>query len=187
MSFETDRYLIEAIKKGDHNAYEILFRSYYIVLCRYATSLVSNTNTAEDLVSDVLVRIWELPENIQLHSSLKSYLFQCVHNACINFLTRKLNHTNKLDNETIEKLNNLLPKLYFDTPEDQLCAKEMEGIIEEAIRELPPECNKIFILSRRELLSYREIANQLNISENTVKVQISRALLKIRNALKKYL
>lgn len=187
MLSETDKYLIESIKKGDYNSFEIVFRSYYSLLCKYAFSLIHDAHLAEDLVSDVLGRIWEFPDKIIIHTSLKGYLVRSVHNACINYITRKHKKFQELNPETIEKLNALLPESKYDVITDQLIGKELEEEIENAIASLPTECSKIFSLSRKESLSHREIARQMNISENTVKVQIYRALVKIREALKKYL
>lgn len=187
MLLETDKYIIESIKKGDYDAFEMVFRSYYSILCKYAAGLVNSSVNAEDVVSDVLIRFWEFPDKIHIHKSLKGYLFRSVHNACINYLTRKHKRFQELDHNTIEKLNELLPLSDSDIPADQLIGKELENTIDSAVATLPPECSKIFILSRRELLSHREIARRLHISENTVKVQIYRALTKIRKVLKNYL
>ncbi|MBN2482546.1 MAG: RNA polymerase sigma-70 factor [Bacteroidales bacterium] len=184
---ETDKYLIESIRKGDYAAYEIVFKSYYSMLCKYATGIVNNPDTAEDIVTDVLVRIWEFPEKINIHTSLKGYLIRSVRNACINYLTRRHKRFQELNPETIEKLNSFLPVPNSDIPADQMIGNELEAKLDQIICELPSECGKIFLLSRRESLSHREIATRLNISENTVKVQIYRALSKIREALKYYL
>lgn len=184
---DTDRYLIDSIKKGDFNSFEILFRSYYSLLCRYAAGMLHNEVTAEDLVSDVLVKIWEFPDKINIHTSLKGFLVRSVHNTCLNYLNRKHKRFQELDAETIEKLNTLSTESQSEIPSDQLIGKELEAEIEEVIKKLPTECSRIFLLSRREALSHAEIAEKLNITENTVKVQIYRALSKIKTALKNYL
>lgn len=187
MLLETDTYLIESIKKGNYDAFEMVFRSYYSILCKYAAGMVNSSSTAEDVVSDVLIKFWEYPDKIHINKSLKGYLFRSVHNACINYLTRKKKRFQELDHDMIEKLNTLLPLSDSDIPAYQLIGKELESTINSAVATLPPECSKVFILSRHELMSHREIARRLHISENTVKVQIYRALSKIRKVLQNYL
>ncbi len=185
MLSDTEKYLVESIQKGDYQAFEILFQTYYSALCALGRSMVHSKETAEDLVSDIFVKIWENPENLNVTQSLKGYLIRSVRNACINYLTRSYQKFRHLDNETTEKLLSFLPHNDPDPSREMLIA-ELEVKINEAISTLPPECAKIFLLSRREELTNREIADQLNLSENTVKVQIYRGLSKIREALKDY-
>jgi RNA polymerase sigma-70 factor, ECF subfamily len=185
MLSDTEKYLVESIRKGDYQAFEILFQTYYPGLCALGRSMVHSKETAEDLVSDIFVKIWENPENLNVSQSLKGYLVRSVRNVCLNYLTRSYQKFKHLDNETSEKLLKLLPHNSPD-PSGEILTAELEVKISEAISTLPPECEKIFLLSRREELTNREIADKLNISENTVKVQIYRGLSKIREALKEY-
>jgi RNA polymerase sigma-70 factor (ECF subfamily) len=185
MLSDTEKYLVESIQKGDYQAFEILFKTYYPGLCALGRSMVHSKETAEDLVSDIFVKIWENPDNLHVTQSLKGYLMRSVRNSCINYLTRSYQKLKHLDSETTEKLLSLLPQNDSD-PSGEILTAELEVKIIEAISTLPPECRKIFLLSRREELSNREIADQLNLSENTVKVQIYRGLSKIREALKEY-
>ena len=183
----TDKYLLESIQQGDYKAYEILFKSYYSTLCRYAMGIVHNRETAEDLVSDLFVKIWEQPDNFRVVSSLKHYLFRCVHNSCINHLSRSPLKFQGLDLETIEKLNTILPMKTEDNSSTFLLVSELEEKFVQAINKLPAECARIFSMSRKDGLSHKDIAKVLNISENTVKVQIYRALIKLREAFRTYL
>jgi RNA polymerase sigma-70 factor, ECF subfamily len=182
-----EHYLIESIKKGDQKSYEFLFKSYYSNLCKYARNIVHNETTAEDLVMDIFVKIWESQSKLVISSSLSGYLYQSVHNHCLNYLTRKHKRFSELNAETIERLNALMPP---DSSLDILEGINMAELsirIEQSIEHLPDGCRKIFILSRTEELSHKEIAEQLSISENTVKVQIYRALIKLRILLKEFL
>jgi RNA polymerase sigma factor, sigma-70 family/RNA polymerase sigma-70 factor, Bacteroides expansion family 1 len=182
-----EQYLVESIKKGDQKSFEFLFKSNYSNLCKYARNIVHNEITAEDLVMDIFVRIWESPEKLVISTSISGYLYQCVHNHCINYLTRKHKQFSELNAETIEQLNVLMPA---DTSGDPLIGiniVELTNRIDKSIELLPEECRKIFILSRKEELSHKEIAAQLGISENTVKVQIYRALIKMHILLREFL
>jgi|WetSurMetagenome_2_1015567.scaffolds.fasta_scaffold01465_7 RNA polymerase sigma-70 factor, ECF subfamily len=182
-----EHYLAESIKKGDQKSYEFLFKSYYSALCKYARNIVHNETIAEDLVMDIFVRIWESPDKFVISTSISGYLYQCVHNQCINYLTRKHKQFTELNAETIERLNAIMPHDNSADPLRGINIVELTACITKSIDHLPEECRKIFILSRTEELSHKEIAMKLGISENTVKVQIYRALIKLHVLLKEFL
>lgn len=186
MLHETEKYLVESVKKGDYQSFEILFRSYYPVLCKYANSLVKAYEVAEDIVTEVFVRLWEKSDEIKIESSLQGYLFRSVRNRCINYLTRSKQRFTELDADTIKNVYEILTEFMQPDSLDDMLVAELDEKIKNAIAGLPAECAKIFLMSRENELSHREIAQKLNISENTVKAQIYRALLKIREALEKY-
>lgn len=187
MLSDTDSYLVNAIQRGEYQAFELLFNGYYAGLCKYAGTFLHSKEAAEDLVSDLFVKIWEQPQVLSVNVSLKGYLYRSVYNACMNLLTRRRIKFSNLDAETVNKLYALMPQTIDETPATKLFLEEMDNAIENAIGKLPVECGKIFVMSRKGELSHREIATQLHISENTVKVQIYRALSKLRQALKEYL
>ena len=182
-----EKYLIESIKKGDQGSFEFLFKSYYSGLCKYARNIIHNETIAEDLVMDIFVKLWEAESSLVITSSISGYLYQSVHNHCLNWLTRKHMRFSELNSETIESLNFLLPPDTSTDPTQNMNYAELNYKIGESIDKLPEECRKIFILSRTEELSHKQIAERLGISENTVKVQIYRALIKLRILLKDYL
>jgi RNA polymerase sigma-70 factor, ECF subfamily len=182
-----ENFLIESIKKGDQKSFEFLFKSYYSGLFRYAVSIVRNEATAEDLVMDIFVRIWETPAKLVISTSISGYLYQSVHNHCLNYITRKQRKYSELDADTIGNLQSLMQPDTTADPLMEMNIVELSIRIKQSIDHLPDECRKIFILSRTEELSHKEIADQLRISENTVKVQISRALVKLHTLLKEFL
>ncbi len=181
-----EQFLTESVKKGDKKSFEFLFKSYYSNLCKYARNIVHNESTAEDLVMDIFLRIWETPEKLRISTSVSGYLYQCVHNHCINYLTRKHKQFEELNADTIDRLHSLFTQDSSD-PLTGININELNGRIDKSIELLPLECRKIFCLSRTEELSHKEIAAQLGISENTVKVQIYRALVKLHVQLKEFL
>jgi RNA polymerase sigma-70 factor (ECF subfamily) len=187
MLSETDRYLVEKIRAGDYKAYETVFKSYFNYLFSVALGYVKSDEDAEDIVQDLFVKIWEQPCLLAANESLKWYLHKSISNSCINHILRKQNKTNRLDDTTISSLKKLLWVNEEDLADTGILFSEMDGALKNAVANLPAECHKIFVLSREEELPHKKIAMQLNISENTVKVQIYRALIKLREALKDYL
>lgn len=181
----SNQQLINGIQKGDVAAFEELYRQYYIFLCLIAEHIVRNHSDAEEIVSDVFVRLWNIREKIDITTSVKGYLIKAVHNTSLNYLerfrlTQKL--TDSLSNSDYEFL-----AWDSDYPLGQLYEKEIMNILEQGISELPDGCRKIFILSRNEDMKYSDIADKLGISVNTVKTQMKIALARLRENLKDYL
>ena len=177
--------LITGIKNGDVVAFEELYKQYYIFLCLIAEHIVRNPSDAEEIVSDVFVKLWNIREKIEITTSIKAYLVKAVHNTSINFLAQS-NMTNKLT----DSLTNSDYKLLAwdsDYPLGQLFEKEIMNILDHGINNLPDACRQIFILSRNENMKYNEIADKLGISVNTVKTQMKIALVRLRETLKDYL
>ncbi|MBE3094035.1 MAG: RNA polymerase sigma-70 factor [Actinobacteria bacterium] len=181
----SNQQLINGIQKGDLAAFEELYRQYYIFLCLIAEHIVRNHSDAEEIVSDVFVRLWNIREKIDITTSIKGYLIKAVHNTSLNYLERfRLIHklTDSLNNSDYEFL-----AWDSDYPLGQLYEKEIMNILEQGISELPDGCRKIFILSRNEDMKYSDIADKLGISVNTVKTQMKIALARLRENLKDYL
>jgi RNA polymerase sigma-70 factor (ECF subfamily) len=186
MLTETEKYLVRAIQAGDYKAFRMLFDSFYALLCRFAKTYVRSPETAEDIVSEFFVKIWERPEILAPAVSLKSYLCRSIYNSCMNYLTRNRPKYGELDGPAAEKLHELVTGSAGELPSSAIMLAELDEEIYKAVSQLPAECARIFIMSRQEGMSHREIAEKLGIAENTVKVQIFRALSKLRESLKEF-
>lgn len=179
-----ERELISSLKEGNHKSFELVFKTYYKRLCTFAFDYTRQLETAEDIVKDCFLIFWDNRSKLEIKTSLSGYLFRSVRNACINHLIR-----DKKRNKTIsiEEANWLKIKINESLSDDYLMgnilAKELEAQIFNAIEKLPEGCREVFKLSRFEGFSHKIIAEQLNISKNTVKVQIYRALKKLKDAI----
>lgn len=183
-----EKELLRRIKSGDEKAFEQLFKSYYAMLCVYAYELVRSHDLAEEVVQETLIRIWENRNRLTIRSSIKSYLYQSVHNHCINTLKHLQVVKNKSyryteDVKRTAETNN--PPYDGQAPPSTLFYDGIENDLKGAIQTLPEQCQRIFLMSRFEKRSHQEIANALNISVNTVKTQIRRALEKLKHILEK--
>ncbi|MGQ9619671.1 MAG: RNA polymerase sigma factor [Bacteroidales bacterium] len=177
-----EQYILDLVKSGDRKAFEYLFISYYKELCSYTNRIVRNQSVTEDIVMNIYVKFWENCDKININTSISGYLFQSAHNHALNYLTRKHKRLPEFNSEILEKLTSVSWDDSSD-PFEKLSFEELSCQIKSSIESLPAECKKIFSMSRIDGMSHREIAQKLGISENTVKVQIYRALKKIRNAL----
>jgi RNA polymerase sigma-70 factor (ECF subfamily) len=178
-----ERELINSLKKGNSKSFELIFKTYYPRLCVFAFHYTKQLESAEDLVKDVFVSIWNNHKNLEIKTSLSGYLFRSIRNSCINYLERDKNHNNL----SIEEMGRLNIKIQEPLSEDYLMGKilanELEEQIFSEIEKLPDSCKEIFKLSRFEGLPHKKIAEKLNISENTVKSQIYNGLKKLKEAL----
>ncbi len=173
-----DDTLLSAIYDGDRTAFDILFKRYYAVLCTYACRFVS-LEDAEEIVQNLMVNIWEKRASIRISSSFKQYLFRSVYLGSLNNISQ--NETKK----RIEKIyyDSIIDNEYFDTYQ----LKELNKRITKAISDLPESYKEVFIMHRHDNLSYKEIAEKLNISPKTVDYRIQQALKILRTQFKDYL
>jgi len=179
-----EKQLINSIKEGDQKSFELVFKTYYTRLCTFAFGYTKQMETAEDLVKDVFVHIWNNRKKIEIKTSVSAYFFRSVRNACINYLERDKNRKHLLSLDELKQQEiKVAEPLSTDYPISKILASELEDRIQQEIEKLPDSCREVFKLSRFEDLSHKQIAEKLNISENTVKVQIYRALSKIKDAL----
>ncbi len=176
-----DNLLLQQMKQGDKKALETLFKTYYSSLVKFARNILKNTEQAEDITQDVFIKIWDKRQDLENITSFKAYLFMAVRNQCFNIL--KVNERkNWLDDEP-ENYENYMT----NHVEANLNAKDLNGKINEAIELLPEKCKLTFQLSRFENLSYKEIAETMNVSVKTVENQMGKALALLRKSVLPYL
>jgi len=174
------------IKENDVKALEMAFNKFYGPLCLYANQVVNSDEIAQEIVSDLFLKIWEKREYIEITHCLCSYLYRSVQNASLDYLKSSKSVERKRWIEINEQINMIIG----DDEEyilNKLALADVENDVYAAINQLPKQCREIFCLSRFESLTYIEIANRLNLSINTVKTQICRALDFLRNHLKEYI
>lgn len=171
----------EALQQSNMIVFEQVFRNYYERLCNYANTFLNDMDEAEEIVQSTFLGLWEKRSGIQIHTALKSYLYQSVHNSCLNHLdhlkVRRAHREYYMHHSDIA----------VDSGSQVAVANELEKQIEEAISSLPPQCQTVFRLSRFEQLTYAEIAEQLNISVKTIENHMGKALKIMREKLKDYL
>lgn len=177
MTAESLKYLqLRIARSDDQTAYKELFTSLYSSLLLFAKSIVKTKEAAEEIVSDVFIRIWERRRELEKIENLKVYLYVSTRNTALNYLNlHKRDITNPLDEFHTE-----FTSIYFD-PEQLLITADMLALIKRAIDQLPPKCRIIFKLVKEDGLRYREVAEILGISVKTVENQLAIALQKIGN------
>lgn len=181
---EQEALLLAQLKAGDDKAYRYLFDHFYVHLCRVANMYVEDHFTAENLVGDLMLTLWEQREILEIHTSLRAYLFTAIRRRCLNYLQEA--HVTR-ETSLSDDISFIALSESDSTPLGTLIEKELEEKIACCVAQLPDECRSVFLLSRHEQLSYDAIAAKLSISPNTVHYHIKNALATLRRQLKEYL
>lgn len=160
--------------------FEWVYRAYFLRMRRFAREYVLWDEEAENVVQDVFALLWEKREELRVESNLDAYLFSLVKHRCLNYLR----HQEIAEEYRQEQAS----KLYaLERLGDGMGEVDLEEAIRVAIEKLPERCREIFVMSRMEGKKYREIAEALGLSANTVENQIGIALKKLREELRDYL
>lgn len=146
------------------------FHAYYRQLCLHALHLMGSAEEAEDVVQETFVSLWDKKEQIETIKSVKSYLYTAVRNNCLT-LIRDAKPTTPLD---------MLPPDALLPEEEQMNRAEMEARIWKMIDELPERRREIFLMAKRDGMSYNEIARQTRLTVKTVENHVFRAMQSLR-------
>ena len=183
-----EQILLQKIKLGDENAFRYVFETHYGLLCSIASEFLKDDFLAETIVGDVILYLWEKRETIEIQSSLRAYLVKAVRNKCLNYQQLQYVVKETRLSEQDEFLDTNGTFLISDSqPLATLLEKELEIEIEKSINNLPEECRQVFKMSRFDQMKYEDIAQELNISVNTVKYHVKNALAKLRSDLSQYI
>lgn len=160
----------------NESSYEELFRKWYTPLCKMIFRILKDKGLTEDTVQEIFIKLWEKRNDLKVETSLKSYLYRAAINTAFNILEKNKRYP-KLS------LEDMTSEVAISSVEGEIHAQELERKINETLMILPEACREIFILSRHEGLSYKEIAETLGISIKTVENQMGKALRVFREKL----
>jgi RNA polymerase sigma-70 factor (ECF subfamily) len=165
-----------SISLNHSTEFEALFKSHYAMLVGYARKLLHEQEQAEDVVQQLFVNLWEKRESIEVGGSWKSYLLRSTHNSCLNQIKHQKIKT--------EHVQHSLATEAISEQRDLLEEQEFNQKVKHAVQSLPPQCKKIFLMSRLQGKKYNQIANELNLSVKTIENQMGKALKVLREELK---
>ncbi len=172
----SDAELVEKLQKGDLEAFDYIFKRYGDRLFGFALKYLKSKEEAEGLVQDVFLKIWENRASLKKESSLKSFLFTIAyHNICGLFRKRQIH--DKYKNEMVLTADKTVDF------EEQLQYKSTLEQVDRLIDKLPEKQRLIFIKSRMEGKSTKEIAEEMNLAAGTVDNHISAALKFLRKSI----
>ena len=151
------------IQRGDKNAFKRLHKLHFYQMCLFAYKSIKDKQLVENIVSDCFIKLWEYHSEIQIKTSLKSYLYRMLRNQIIDHFRKKQEST-----DFVVEVPDIADEVEFD-------AQQKYAKLYQALTKLPQQRRKILELAVFDALTYQEIADRLQISKNTVKTQISRA------------
>ena len=169
--------ILELLKKGDKRGLEMLFQHFYRPLVMFALKFLERQDEAEDVVQEVFIKFWEQQTFLSIEKYLRSYLYNTVKNRCLNV-------KESMEGVTMEPVETLVDFPDTETPDEEEWEKKIRPVREEVMA-LPEQTRKVFLMIALEDKSYKEVADALGISVNTVKTALHRALTTLRGRLDK--
>lgn len=168
-----DLYILEKLKEGNSLAYNELFDAYYMPLCLFSLKYCDSFELAEDIVQDFFVKFWDEKIYLKIENPMRPYLFKAIKNNTLQAIKKK----SKFIFDDIEKIVN---DLIDEDPLDSVSLEEEKNKLFEQVEALPEKSKAVFKAIVLDGLKYKEVAEQLDISVNTVKTHYSRALKQLR-------
>lgn len=170
----SDHELMALIAQSDKGAFSELYNRYKGVLYLHAYRMLDDADEANDILQELFTALWLRRENLVLTTSVSSYLYQSVKNRVLDVFAHQ-----KVVEKYVDSLHQFIETGEYST-DQQVREQELRTLIEREVALLPTKMREIFELSRINNLSYKEIADELNISDKTVKKQVNNALKILR-------
>lgn len=175
--YDSDQLLVESIREGDEQAFKRLFFSYYYDLCAFASQVTDSEEQARDVVQEVFYKLWKRREQWTIHSSLKAYLFQSVRNEALNEIDRE-RHRRQIREKIAKREEDRFER--GQRSRDEVDNEQLFNRIWCLVEEMPRRRRTVFVLHRKHGLTYKEIAEIMDIRRKTVENHMGLALNEIR-------
>jgi len=165
----SDQILLEMLRVDKKRAFDAIYNKYWEAIFLYIARIIKDEEAAQDLIQEIFVSFWLRCEELEIES-LKAYLYTAARYKSLTYIKENINRNN------YEELMSDFFSKYDESLEKNLEAKELAKFIDKQLENLPEKMREIYILSRKEMLSHKEISERLSISDKTVKKQIGNAL-----------
>lgn len=170
----SDAVLSSLLKEGDREAFTEIYERYKYILHAHALNKIRDREEARDVIQEVFIYLWDKREVIYINNNLSGYLYKAVRNAILNKITHK-----QVQGKYLDSMKSFSIKDNIET-DYRIRERQLTDFIEGEIARLPSKMREIFELSRKAHLSHHEIAEKLNISDQTVSKQVTNALKILR-------
>ncbi|PWV46537.1 RNA polymerase sigma factor [Chitinophaga sp. S165] len=177
----TDIELVFLVQERDHSAFTEIYNRYWKVLFIHALKILKDENEAADVIQDLFTVIWTQSEQWHIESNLKAYLYTGVRNRCLKAIAKG----NRRE-AFVDELTSLF-KEGTNATVNELDSRELEYRLQQEIEKLPPRMQEVYIKSREQGLSHKQIADEMGIAENSVKTTMHRTLTSLRTKLSPFL
>ena len=174
---DIEKKWVERIRQSDATVFRLLFDRYYVQLSSFATEYVKSYDAGREVAQEVFIKIWASRESFSVEGSLKPYLYRAVYHQALNYIEKE-SRRRQYEQQAVNE-----EEASTDQADDLLLASEVRIAIREAVRQLPPKRNLVFVLHRQHGLSIKEVALVLNVSPKTVENQMTEAMKFLRDKL----
>ena len=176
-----DAELVIRLREGDEKAFECLYYRYSEKLYYFAYRYLNNAEDAEGIVQEIFLKVWIQRQNLDEKQSFNSYLFTIAKNTIFN-----MHRSRQYEKVYLNYARNMFKELRNRSMEDVEYA-DLLRYINDLLQQLPPKRRKIFVMSRKLGMTYKDIASELDLSEKTIETHIRLALRTLKSALLKAL
>lgn len=180
-SLHNEKELLLKIAEGDEKAFNIIYEHYWQKVYAYMESIVKDPQACEEMVADIFLKLWQWKEGLAQVQNIGGFLRVSSRNKALDFIRMT---ARKKELASAYRAEIIMQK--FTTAEDRIVNAEMLKIWQQALSQLSPQRQRIFLMHREEGLSYHQIAERLNISPRTVKKTMSQALESLREFLQQH-
>ncbi len=182
MAIDTRLLINQIAENNSQQAFEKLYHAYFRKCYSFAFYFTKSTHLAEEVISDVFLSLWQNRELLLAIEDFASYLYISVRNQALLYL-KQAEKRNQISIETF-----ILDVFREEeNPESRLLEKELTNIASQAINSLPEKCRIIYLMVKEEKMSYKQVADILQLSERTVNSQMTIAVKKLGLAINNYL
>lgn len=172
---------LEKLKKGNKECLYFFHEKYHEKVYHYSYTFVKNKEVAEEITSDVFVRIWKIRDRVDISKGIDHLMFKITKNFCIDYL-RKVSRNSALREDYLRQCMASRSTII----EEQYSFREHLAIAKQAIAKLPPKCRKVFLLRYDQELSLQQIAGELDIAVSTVQKHLHKGTKFVRNYIKSH-
>ena len=169
-----DSELLHQLMLGDVCAFTEIYNRYKRILYQHAINMLKSREEAKDVLQETFVNLWDNREDLIIKTNLSGYLYKSISNRVLNLMAHK-----QVESKYISSLQGFIDKGEFIT-DHRIRERQLAALIEKEIADLPPKMREVFRMSRISNLSHKEIAEELSLSEHTVRTQVRNALRLLR-------
>ena len=185
MMKHSEEKLLKRLKDGEEAVWRQVFADHWLSMCYLAMQYLGDEQTARNVAGDVMSHLWEIRDTLQVKESLRGYLLQATRHRCQNLLSSKAMRAEAARLTIDECLQAEMTDAGH--PLNMLLEKELEQSVIRAVEALPLQTRKVFLKSRSEGLTYKQIADELDISINTVRYHMKLAFSLLREKIGNFL
>lgn len=173
----SDDELLYKLQSGDNDAFKVIYHRYWAIMYQHAIRMIGDYDEAKDIVQDVFANLYQKCTSIHIKTSLSGYLYSAIRNKILDAVAKE-----KVKKNYLASLDDFV-ELGNYQPDHLIRHKQLARLIEREVSLLPAKMREVFLMSRNQDKSYKEIADELSVSDHTVKKQISNALKILRTKL----